>query len=262
MKFFLAALATEALKARRSRVPFLTALGISLAPLAGGLFMFILQDPARARALGIIRAKAQLAAGTADWPSFLELLAQATTVGGAIVFAIATTWVFAREFSDRTAKELLALPVSRAMIIAAKFTVVAVWVSALVSLVLAIGLAVGAFLNLPGWSAAVARHGISDLLVAALLTLALLPAVAFVGSAARGYLPALAWAVLTIFLAQIAAATGWGSWFPWSVPALFAGLAGDRSHMVGAHSYVLVAIVMITSTAATFIWWLFADQSD
>jgi ABC-2 type transport system permease protein len=256
-----AALRAEALKAWRSRVPWLTALAIALAPLAGGLFMFILQDPARARTLGVISAKAQLTAGTADWPSYFALLAQATAVGGMLVFAIATAWIFAREFSDRTDKELLALPTTRATIVAAKFLVVLVWGAALSVVVIGVGLLVGMLLRLPGWSATILRRGIVDLGAAAGLTLALMPNVALAASAGRGYLPAISWAMLTIFLAQIVAATGWGSWFPWSVPALFSGLAGPRSAQLGVHSYLLVAAAMGAGLAGTFAWWLRADHS-
>ena len=56
-----------------------------------------------------------------------------------------------------------------------------------------------------------------------------MPPVALLASAGRGYLPPLGWAILTVFLAQILAAIGWGAWFPWSVPALFSGLAGPRA---------------------------------
>jgi ABC-2 type transport system permease protein len=261
MKFFLAALEAEALKARRSRVPWVTALGFSLAPLMGGLFMFILKDPARARSMGIIRTKAQLAAGTADWPTFFGLLAQATAVGGGIIFAIATAWVFGREFSDRTAKELLALPAPRATIVTAKLTIVAAWSVSLSVLVFCIGLVIGAMLDLPGWSTDVMRRGMGDAGGAAALTLALMPAVALAASAGRGYLPALGWAIFTVFLAQIAAATGWGSWFPWSVPALFSGIAGERAQLLGVHSYMMVAAVMVVAVAATLAWWQYADQN-
>jgi len=76
-----AAFATEFLKARRSRVPWAIAAGFSIAPLVSGLFMVILKDPEAARSLGLLGAKAQLAAGTADWPTF-RMLAQAVAVGG------------------------------------------------------------------------------------------------------------------------------------------------------------------------------------
>ena len=100
MSAFRAALVTEFLKARRSRVPWGVAVGFSIAPLVMGLFMVILKDPERARALGLIGTKAQLTAGTADWPTYWSLLGQSLTVGGAILFAFLTAWTFGREFAD------------------------------------------------------------------------------------------------------------------------------------------------------------------
>ena len=60
MSGFRAALWAEALKARRSKMPVLTGLGFSLAPLMGGFFMVVLKDPGRARQWGLIGAKAQI----------------------------------------------------------------------------------------------------------------------------------------------------------------------------------------------------------
>ena len=101
-----AAVATEFLKSRRSRVPWGVAAGFSIAPLIMGLFMVILKDPEAARSLGPLAAKAQLTAGTADWPTYWSLLGQAVTIGGAILFAFLTAWVFGREFADRTVRGL------------------------------------------------------------------------------------------------------------------------------------------------------------
>src|SRR5215212_1677722 len=152
MTLFRAALWAEALKARRSKVPWLTALGFSLAPLVGGLFMIILKDPERARSMGLISAKAQLAGGVADWPTMLGLLAQATAVGGGLLFTVVTTWVFGREFSDHTAKELLALPTSRETIVSAKLVVIIAWGLVLTLFMFALGLVVGKLVVIPGWS--------------------------------------------------------------------------------------------------------------
>jgi ABC-2 type transport system permease protein len=256
---FLAALWAEALKARRSLVPWLTALGFSLAPLAGGLFMFILQDPVRARTMGIISTKAQLTAGTADWPAMLGLLAQAAAGGGAMLFAIVTAWVFGREFSDHTAKELLALPTPRAAIVSAKFVVIVIWTAGVTALVFGLGLAVGAVVGLPGWSAALAWHSAVDLVIIWSLTLALIPFVALLASAGRGYLPPFGWAIFTLALAQIAAATGWGDWFPWAVPVLFSVPA--RSAQVGLHSTIVVALTCAVGLVSIFRWWYTADQT-
>jgi len=258
---FRAALWAEALKVRRPKVPWLTALGFSLAPLVGGLFMIILKDPERARSMGLIGAKAQLAAGVADWPTLLGMLAQATGVGGALLFTLVTTWVFGREFSDHTAKELLALPTSRAAIVSAKFVVVGIWAAGLTVLVFVLGLGVGAAIGLPGWSTALLWRAASDLIVTAGLTLALMSPVALLASAGRGYLPPLGWAFLMFFLAQILAAIRWETWFPWSVPALFSELAGPRATQIGLQSYVVVGVTGVAGLAGTFAWWHSADQT-
>ena len=70
MNLFQATLWTELLKARRSKVPLLAAVGITLAPLMDGLFMFIMKDPERAREMGLLSAKAQMTMGVADWPTY------------------------------------------------------------------------------------------------------------------------------------------------------------------------------------------------
>jgi len=180
MNAFLTALQVEGLKARRSKVPLLTAIGFSLAPLVGGLFMIILKDPEAARQMGLVSAKAQLTVGVADWPAFFGLLAQAVAVGGALLFAIVTIWVFGREFSDRTVKELLALPTPREAIVGAKFVLVGLWGVGLTLLVFVLGLVVGMLVDIPGWSWALLQQALGDVIGAGLLTLALMPCKTFI----------------------------------------------------------------------------------
>ena len=261
MKNFTSALWTEALKVRRSKVPFFTTLGFSMVPFVGGLFMIILKDPEAAKSMGLISTKAQLLAGTADWPAFFNILAQAMAVGGAIIFAIITAWVFGREFTDRTTKELLALPTSRETIVLAKFIVTAVWTFVLSLYIFGLGLIVGSLVDIPGWSTELLRSAFLDVLGPAVLTIALLPFVAFIASIGRGDTPAFGWTILTVALAQIAVVTGWGEWFPWSVPALFSGAVGPRAEQIGIHSYVIVLLASISGLAATFYWWRNADQA-
>lgn len=261
MTSILSALWSETLKARRSKVPLLACIGFTLAPLMDGLFMFIMKDPERAREMGLLSVKAQLAMSTAEWPNFFGVLSQATTIGGVIVFSIVTAWVFGREFSDHTAKELMALPTSREVIVTAKLVIISAWVFATSIWIYFTGLVVGNIIDIPGWTNRLAWQSFSDVLVTAALTLLLMTPVAFIASMGRGYLPPLGWAVLTIFFSQIVAATGWGDWFPWSVPALYSGVVGPRSEQLGLHSYVLVILASIAGLAATFWWWRNADQT-
>ena len=261
MNNFIAAFWAEMLKARRSKVPFFTALGFSVVPLVGGLFMIILKDPEAAKSMGLISAKAQLTAGTAEWSTLFNMLSQATAVGGAIIFAIVTAWVFGREFSDRTAKELLALPTSREAIVAAKFVLIALWTFALTVLILILGLIIGNNVDIPGWSIGLLQSSTVDIFGSALLTITLLPYVALIATVGRGYMPAFGWMIFTVALAQIAVITGWGDWFPWSVPALFSGAVGPRAELLGFHSYVIVLLASLMGLSATFMWWRKADHT-
>src|SRR3972149_8957333 len=228
MNNFRSALWAETLKMYRSKVPLFTALGFSMAPLAGGLFIIILKDPEAARSMGLISTKAQIAVGTADWPAFFGLLTQAVAAGGIVLFSIITIWVFGREFSDHTVKELLALPTSREAVVTAKFIVIAVWALAMTLFIFGIALVVGRLVVIPGWSGELLRTAFINVLGAAALTIPLMSFVALLASAGRGYLPAFGWTILTLALANIAAIMGWGDWFPWAVPALFSGAAGAR----------------------------------
>ncbi len=255
------ALWAETLKARRSKVPLLASIGFTLAPLMDALFMFIMKDPERARRMGLLSVKAQLAMSTADWPVFFSVLSQAIAIGGVIVFSIVTAWVFGREFSDHTAKDLMALPTSREKIVTAKLLVISAWAFVTSIWIYLVALLMGSIVDIPGWTMQLAWQSFSDVLVTAAMTLLLMTPVAFIASMGRGYLPPLGWAVLTIFFSQIIAATGWGDWFPWSVPALFSGVVGPRSEQLGIHSYVLVIVTGIIGFILTFWYWLKADQT-
>jgi ABC-2 type transport system permease protein len=256
-----AALFAETLKMRRSKVALYTAIGFSMAPLAGGLFMIILKNPEAARSLGLITAKAQLLTGTADWISFFSFLAQAVAAGGMVLFSIVTIWVFGREFSDHTVKELLALPTSRESIVAAKFIVVAVWSFLATLLIFGIGIVVGTMVVIPGWSEDLLRASMLNIMGTALLTLPLMSFVALLASMGRGYLPPFGWTIFTLFIANVSAILGWGDWLPWAIPGLFSGVAGPRAELLGVHSYIILATASLFGIITTFYWWRNADQT-
>jgi ABC-2 type transport system permease protein len=247
MRDFPAACRAELLKAHRSRAPWVSAAGLALAPLVGGGFMYILQDPARARSMGLLGNKSQLLQGSADWPTYFGLLAQATAVGGVAVFALVFVWMFGREFADRTLKDLLALPTSRVTVVAAKFAVASVWCLALCAQTYALGLAIGAAGRLVATGA---------------MTIALVAPFAFAASAGRGYLTAVGLVLLMVFASQIIILIGYGAYFPWSVPGLYSGAAGPGQPPLGPVSFVLVALAGAAGIAGTAAWWQYADHDQ
>lgn len=254
-----AACYAEWLKLRRSRLIWVTALAITVGLGAGALFLFISLHPGKARELGLLGAKAQVAALEPTWPSFYGLLAQIAAVGGALIFGMTMVWIFGREFADHTAKDLLALPTSRAAIVAAKFGVATGWCLVL-SVYLALGgTAVGLLVGVPEpLTGRVMAVGAGRVLITAMLTIAVTWLFGLAASAGRGYLAAVAVLFTVVFTTQIVAALGYGAWFPFSVPVLHSGLTGQAAAPAG---YAALAVIAVASVWATLRWWRHADHT-
>lgn len=252
-----AAVAGEWRKVRRSRVPATTLLAFTVAPVIGGLFMFIVADPDRARSLGLLGQKAQLAGLSADWPGLLMFSAQVVAVGSLLANAFIIAWLFGREFTDGTAHYLMALPVDRSWIVTAKLLIYLAWAALLTLWLVAITLIVGAAMDLPGWSTATGITGLARILASATLMAVALTPLAWVASRTRGYLAALATALGMLATAQIAAVLGWGNLVPWAVPALAAGLAPGQ-HATAA-SIALCITTGLVGAAAAIRWWTSPD---
>lgn len=258
MGYFIAALQAENMKIRKSKMIWVTLAIFTLAPLMGGFFMFVLKDPELAKSSGLLGDKAQLL-GEATWPAYFSLLAQIIAVGGIIVFGFVVSWVFGREYTDRTIKDLLSLPSHRSIHVAAKF-IAALFTCFLLSLyVIAVGLLIGMFIGLPDWSSSAATEGFYILSVTTALTLALSPPVAFFACYGKGFLAPLGFVILMVIFAQIIAAIGYGEFFPWAIPALFSGIS-ETANVLDPLSFLLVLMMAVSGFAATLAWWLFADQ--
>ena len=259
------ALRVEYLKVRRSKTLRLTILAFLLATMIGGLFMYILKDPERARQLGIIGAKAQIFGGTANWASFFNLMFLLVSIGGLIIFGFIFVWIFGREYSDKTYYDILSLPTSRVAIVTAKIITAAYWSMALVLMGFVLILGIGAVLQLPGWSSATTMHGLALLLgTGALTVLGCIP-FGLMASITRGYLPAVGGMFLVLVLGQIINQIGYGQYFPWNIPMMYSGaaqaLSGKTAAPLGFVSYFLVLLVGIISIIVTGAWWRYADQT-
>lgn len=259
MTNFSGALWGELLKVRRSKMLWLTALGFMILPAAGGLFMIILKDPEWAMRAGLISTKARLLAGTADWPSYLSLLSQGAAGGALVLFGLITSWVIGREYSDRTAADLLAVPTQRSTIVMAKLLVIALWSAGLTVEVMLAGLAVGVAVQLPPTTPGFVLGQLGVIAVVALLSALLMTPFAWLASVGRGYLAPIGGIFVVLMLAQLSSVLGRGEYFPWAIPLLATGAGGPEA-IVGPVSYGIVVATCLAGIAATLWWWERADQ--
>ena len=247
----------ELRKAIRSRMPLFTALFFLMIPLVDALMIFIYRNPELSLKLGLISAKANIIANSAtDWPAYLKLIDMSVAIAGFFLFCLITSWVFGREFSDGTLKDLLAVPVPRGSILLAKFIVVAAWSIVLTIIIYLVGLVMGMILDLPQGSSSVILQGSAHLAITVCLVVLVVLPFAFLASAGRGYLLPLGVAILTVILANLVVVAGWGEYFPWSVPGLY-----SQGENLIPMSYMIVILTSLAGMLGTYLWWMYADQN-
>jgi len=262
MNGLLAALQTESLKAYRSKILWVTILIFSFIAMMMGLLVFFASHPELVKNSAVLRAKATII-GQADWPAYFGLLHLVVAMIGMIGFGFVASWVFGREYSDHTIKDLLALPVTRVMIVTAKFIIVAIW-SILLSIILFIlGLITGLAVNIENWSGETAMHAFYIFSVTSVLTIFISTPVAFFASWGRGYLLPIGYIILTMIITQfiIAGIPGLTPYIPWAVPAIYCGAAGPESSNLGIASYIIFGLTIILGLIGTLTWWRYADQT-
>ena len=261
MKQQLEAFLAEIYKNKRAKIIPVTFIAFSLAPLFGSVIMFLMKDNGYNGLSGALKTKAIMMSFNADWNSFLGLLSQAVGVGGVLIFGFAAAWLFGREYSDGTAKDLLSLSISRTKILNAKFIYYIIWCLVLVISNLSIGLLLGYFLQLPGWDKLMFIQNIKIYFVTTFLIVLLNTPVAFFAVAGKGYLVPLGLVALTLVFAQIIGALGYGSYFPWAVPGIYSGSGGEElKSELNSISYLLIVLTSILGYTATILWWKYSDH--
>ena len=260
MKGLAKAFWAESIKVRRSKILWITFLVFSFIAVMMGLLVFVANHPDLVGDSVVLSAKASMI-GNADWPGYFELLYQIIAMIGLIGFGFVISWVFGREYADHTLKDLLALPISRSVIVLSKFMVITIWAVLLSLTLFVLALVTGLAVNIPGWSGVTALHAFLIFTGTAILTLLLCTPIAFLASYGRGYLLPMGFIILMIIITQfiIVGIPGIAPYVPWAIPALFCGAAGPSGPFIGTASYIILVFTSIFGLAITMAWWRFAD---
>ena len=247
---FLQVLYSEFLKLRRTKITWIVGLLYCFGPLALSFFMIILREPELARRMGLLTAKAQLTVGTADWPTYLTLIAVVLSAG-TIVIGTIEAFVFGREFAEGTAKNMLTLPIRRSMFVAAKIVVSIVWYACIVLVVYGLAILLGFLVGLPGFDPVLLERNSRRCLLVLIETLLLSSLPAWIAVVGRGYLAPMGFTIFSsIVLGQIFLHTGWAPWVPWSIVFLTAGAGEPGAPVTGAGSFVVLAGVFVIGCIA------------
>ncbi|WP_379133841.1 ABC transporter permease [Paenibacillus sp. sgz500958] len=249
MKLLWIAIQTENLKFRRSKLLWIALLVCMIMPVMLGLVFS-----------GLISSKAALQQPM-DVPAYFDQLGIMISIAGLIGFGFIFSWLFGREYSDRTVKDLLALPVSRYAVAASKLIVAVLWCLIFALLLFGFGVAAVHVFPFNGWSTNTMIHSLGNYTVLSFMAICLSIPVAWMASVGRGYMSSLGFVVLTIVVAQISGAMGIAHYIPWAVPGLLSGAGGEEVSHLGLFSRLLPYLTGLTGILGTLGWWRYADQT-
>jgi ABC-2 type transport system permease protein len=251
---------TEFKKALKSSIFTGTALFSLFIALMLGILFFIVKNPEMAQASVIIRAKATML-GTADWISFFSVMNLMIAIIGMIGFGFVTSWVFGREYADKTLKDLLALPVARQNIVLAKHIIIIFW-SIFISLTMfAFSFLAGFITGLEGWSFNLLAINIKRYFIVMLLNIMLCPVISFLASYGRGYILPFAFIFLMMLVSNFAINISENAkYIPWAVPLIYAGANLKEGMDINIASVLVLILTGIAGLIGTLCWWRYADQ--
>jgi ABC-type transport system involved in multi-copper enzyme maturation permease subunit len=261
MKNIISAFWVEILKIRRSRMFGASLIFFILVSSMMSFVMFVQKYPEISAKVGMIGDKASLLRfGEPNWQNYFRLLIQGIAGVGLVGTGFVTSWIFGREFSDHTVKDILALPIPRVYIVLAKIIIVVLWSFILCFIYFVSGLAFGFLIDLPGFSAAILSEASGIYWVTTFLLILLCTPVAFLASYTRGYIFPIGFVILTMILANFSGLVGLGPYFPWAVPGLYGIPSGAENMHLNTGSYIILICTCMTGLIGTIAFWRYADQ--
>ncbi len=226
-----------------------------------GMVMFVQLNPEIAGKLGMIGDKAtMLRLGEPNWQNYFKLLLMGISAIGLVGSGFVASWVFGREYTDHTVKDMLVLPVSRSSIVFSKFIVIVLWSLILFLVFFLIGVSVGFLINIPNWSGDIVWSSVETYAITSILILLLCTPVAFLASYSRGFLLPLGFVILTLIVANFTGLVGLGPFFPWAIPGLYATSSGSAIMSLQVVSYIILITTCLVGLGGTLAIWRYADQ--
>jgi len=262
MKDLIKALLAEFIKLKRNLILWLVWGAFSLVPIMGGVIMYLIKHPDIIPKTSILSMKLSLLSTPVNWYYyFSSFILQGSGLVGIIAFGFVASFLFGREYSDMTYRDLLSLPVSRITILNAKFIIYLLIAFFLALWALCLGFVVGLILNLSQWDRQLMVKIVKLYFIVSFMTTMLGTWCPFFALWTRGYLAPLGFLIVILMFSQFAPYLGIGHYFPWSIPAIFSGMAGEElKRSLNFWSYFLLIFTSLSGYITTLVWWKYSDQ--
>ena len=194
-------------------------------------------------------------AANVSWDLFLEdvlgLFVSLLMMG----FAFTTSWIFGREYTDKTINDLLVKPLSKLRIAISKFVVILLWNSLLTVLMFTVVILLGTYIGLIGGTATILLHYFLAFSTTALLLMVVSTVGSFIANATKGYLAPTGFIFLILLIVNFVEQFGLSAYIPWTIPGVFMS-----EGVLSSISIIIVAITGITGFVGTIALWRFKEQ--
>jgi ABC-2 type transport system permease protein len=261
MKDLIVAVEVEGIKLLKSKVLWIVLGFFIFIPTMMGSLLLLVKHPELADKMGIISTTKANMIGNADWPTMFMLMGQIISIGGVFGFGFITSWVFGREYSEKTLKDMLALPISRTTFVLAKFTVISACSLVLSIIMFITSILIGTLVGLGDLSFKTMMLEFFWFESSAIFLIALSTPVAYFANVGRGYLLPLGGLIIVVIFAQFIGVLGLAPYFPWAVPALFLEEMHGTEAGLTLASYVILLLTTAIGLYVTNYWWNKVDQT-
>ncbi|MGF7034825.1 bacitracin transport system permease protein [Paenibacillus mucilaginosus] len=236
---------TELLKLKRARMFLVSLIGAAAAPAM--MFLGLLDFHMRRPGETVTFAKV-----FEDTNLYVMLLI------GTLLYGVITAYLFQREYTEDTLKNLLTIPVSRTSLIVSKLLLLCLWIAVLTLTAWVLALAAGLLGGAEGLDADVLLQSLGQYLAGGGLLFLLSTPTMFVTFLFKNYVPTIIFTSV-ITMGNVALANrDYKALFPWSAVQVIAG-GGQVDAYPIHYSYLAVGLASLAGFVATLIYFKRAD---
>jgi ABC-2 type transport system permease protein len=175
-------------------------------------------------------------------------------VAGEIGFGFVTSWVFGREYTEHTVKDLLALPSPRFMLIISKFAILFAFFFTLSMACFIIPYLVGMIKYPDIFSLKIIIGYCIGHITMTLILISINTPLAFIAVCSCGYLLPIGFLVFAFIAGVVINNIGYGGYYPWMIPAVF--IESGRLEKI---SWFILLSLSSLGFFGSIIWWRYSD---
>jgi ABC-2 type transport system permease protein len=190
-----------------------------------------------------------------NWETYFSDLLGSIASLLVVGFSFTSAWVFGREYTDNTIKDLLVKPISKSYSVLSKFIVITMWNTLMAIFTFAVIAGAGALIGVSGGSLPILLNIFWTFMTTSLLIMVVSTTSALLANITRGYLAPIGVTFVIVIVSNVVVQLGIGPYFPWTIPVLL--LTGTD---IGFISIIILAVTGIVGFAGTIAWWRFAEH--